>query len=80
MTIFHCARGTHWYNNYTRWFQLAEEVEAERPPGQAAAAGGGGSRAVPAFELPYGFLYEPWFIGHRWVGRCQCGGAREMLF
>ena len=60
VTIFHCARGTHWYNNYTRWFGF-DGGEASIGEGRALAAAVG----VPAYELPYGFLYEPWFIGHR---------------
>lgn len=59
MTIFHFDRGTHWYNNYTRWFGLPE-VPAEGQGINRVAA-------LPGYELPYGFLYEPWFIGHRSV-------------
>ena len=61
VTIFHCARGTHWYNNYTRWFDI-DGGKASIGGGKASAADSAG---VPAYELPYGFLYEPWFIGHR---------------
>lgn len=51
VTIFHCDRGTHWYNNYSRWFGMSEGMK---------------DLSVPGYELPYGFLYEPWYIGHRY--------------
>lgn len=140
VTIFHCERGTHWYNNYTRWFLQHGsgfgagprvglnsgnldgnggsaggskggsvggseggsdsrmggdyEIEAGRAGGdrstgtqstqsQADSRLGGGDSdglrwagpGVSAYEIPYGFLYEPWYIGHRWAG---CQGRREL--
>lgn len=145
VTIFHCERGTHWYNNYTRWFlqhssglgagprvglnsgdldgRVSSAGRSEGGSAGGSSAGGSGGRSdslmggdsgieagraggdhsterqstqsqadsrleggdsdglrwagpgVSAYEIPYGFLYEPWYIGHRWAG---WQGRREL--